>query len=160
MPEQPEPKHLPFALPGPPNLVLRRSDGASRIRYAELHCATNFSFLEGASHGEELVAQAAELGLAALAITDRNSVAGVVRAHIAAKEIGVKIVIGALVTPINAPPVLLWATDRTAYGRLSRLLTVGRRAAPKGECRLTFDDIAGHAPGLLARVLMASGECE
>src|SRR5439155_11951048 len=107
MPEQPEPKHLPFALPGPPNLVLRRTGDSSRIRYAELHCATNFSFLEGASHGEELVAQAAELGLTALAITDRNSVAGVVRAHIAAKEIGVKIVIGALVTPIDAPPVLL-----------------------------------------------------
>jgi error-prone DNA polymerase len=102
MPEQPEPKHLTFRLP----VAGSTPRVAPTIRYAELHCATNFSFLEGASHGEELVAQAAEHGLAALAITDRNSLAGVVRAHAAAKEIGFKIIIGSLVTPIDAPPVL------------------------------------------------------
>jgi hypothetical protein len=75
MPEQPEPKHLTFHLPPtPPTRGV-----APAIPYAELHCATNFSFLEGASHGEELAAQAAALGYAALAITDRNSLAGVVR---------------------------------------------------------------------------------
>ena len=89
------------------------------MHYTELHCRTNFSFLEGASHAEELVVRAAELGYAALAMTDRNSLAGVVRAHVAAKEAGLKLVIGAEITPINAAPVLLWAPDRAAYGRLA-----------------------------------------
>src|ERR1700693_2026674 len=113
-----------------------------KSRYAELHCKTNFSFLEGASHPDELVARAAELGYAALAITDRNSLAGVVRAHVAAKEAGLKLIIGALVTPIDAPPLLLWVMNRKGYAQLARLLTLGRRSAPKGECRLTFDDVA------------------
>ena len=119
-------------------------------RYAELHCKTNFSFLVGASHGEELVLRASELGLAALAITDRNTLAGIVRAHVAAKAVGIKLLIGAEITPEDASPVLLYATDIRAYGRLSSLITRGRRAAAKGECRLTFDDIAEHAEGLLA----------
>ena len=72
------------------------------VPYAELHCCTNFSFLEGASHPDELVNRATELGYAALAITDRNSLAGVVAAHVAAKETGLKLVIGALITPIDA----------------------------------------------------------
>ncbi|MDH3718648.1 MAG: PHP domain-containing protein, partial [Planctomycetota bacterium] len=110
--------------------------------YAELHCKTNFSFLEGASHPEELVQRAAELGYAALAVTDRNSLAGVVRAHGAAKDVGLKLLIGAEITPVDAPPVVLLATDRAAYGRLARLITRGRRNAPKGECHLTFDDVA------------------
>ncbi len=80
--------------------------------YAELHAKTNFSFLEGASHPDELVRRAAELGYYALAITDRNSLAGVVRAHGAAKEAGLKLIIGAEITPDDAPPVVLWATDR------------------------------------------------
>ncbi len=123
------------------------------MRYAELHCRTNFSFLEGASHPDELVTRAAELGYAALAITDRHSVSGVVRAHVAAKEAGLKLLIGADITPVNAAPVLLWTMDRAGYGRLARLLTLGRRAVPKGECQLGFDDIAAHAQGLLAGVL-------
>ncbi len=120
--------------------------------YAELHAKTNFSFLEGASHPDELICRAAELGYRALAITDRNSLAGVVRAHGAAKEEGVKLIIGAEITPDDAPPVVLWATDRAAYGRLARLITRGRRRAEKGECRLCFDDIAQHAEGLLAGI--------
>ncbi len=123
--------------------------------YAELHCKTNFSFLEGASHPDELVCRAAELGYHALAITDRNSLAGVVRAHGAAKDQGLKLIVGAEITPDDAPPVVLWATDRASYGRLSRLITLGRRRAPKGECRLRFDDVAEHCGGLLAGV---SGE--
>ena len=118
------------------------------MRYAELHCKTNFSFLEGASHPDELVRQAAELGYRALAVTDRNSLAGVVRAHIAAKEVGLPLVIGAEITPTDAPPVVLWATDRASYGRLCRLITRGRRQAPKGECALTLDDVAEFAEGL------------
>jgi error-prone DNA polymerase len=122
------------------------------IGYAELHCKTNFSFLEGASHADELVKRAAELGYTALAITDRNSLAGVVRAHVAAKGFGLKLLIGAEITPIDAPAIVLLATDRAAYGRLSRLITLGRRNAPKGECRITFDDVACYAEGLLAGV--------
>ena len=101
--------------------------------YAELHCKTNFSFLTGASHAEELVVRAVELGLTALAITDLNTLAGVVRAHVAAKTVGLKLVIGAEITPEDAPPVLLYAPDLHAYGRLSRLITRGRRAAAKGD---------------------------
>ncbi|MHC4405175.1 MAG: PHP domain-containing protein, partial [Planctomycetota bacterium] len=122
------------------------------MHYAELHAKTNFSFLEGASHPDELVRQAAELGYEALAITDRNSLAGVVRAHVAAKEVGLKLLIGAEITPDDAPPAVLWATDRAAYGRLASLITRGRRRAEKGQCRLTFDDVAEHAEGLIAGV--------
>src|SRR6516162_2926414 len=150
MPDPQPPKRLP------PLHAARPRSQAPAIRYAELHCRTNFSFLEGASHPDELAARAAELGYAALAITDRNSVAGAVRAHVAAKEAGVKLLVGAEVTPVDAPPALLWATDRAAYGRLAKLLTLGRRAAPKGECHLTFDDVAAHAAGLLAGVLLTS----
>ena len=127
------------------------------IMYAELHAKTNFSFLEGASHPDELVGRAAELHYAALAVTDRNSLAGVVRAHQAAKEAGLKLLIGAEITPEDAPPVVLWATDRAAYGRLSRLITRGRRRAEKGQCRLTLDDVAEHAAGLLAGVIVEFG---
>src|SRR6478609_7933051 len=100
---------------------------AAGPRYAELHCKTNFSFLEGASHPDELVKRAAELGYAALAVTDRESLAGVVRAHGAAKDLGFKLLIGAELHPTDAPPLVVWAADRASYGRLSRLLTVGRR---------------------------------
>src|SRR6185503_5688932 len=122
------------------------------MRYAELHCKTNFSFLEGASHPDELVRQAAELGYRALAVTDRNSLAGVVRAHIAAKEVGLPLVIGAEITPVDAPPVVLCATDRASYGRLCRLITRGRRQAEKGECLLTVADVAEFAVGLVAGI--------
>jgi error-prone DNA polymerase len=121
--------------------------------YAELHCKTNFSFLEGASHAVELVEQAKLLEYQALAVTDRNSLAGAVRAHIAAKEVGLQLVIGAEITPSDAPPVVLWATDRASYGRLCRLLTRGRRSAPKGQCALKLEDIAEFAKGLVAGVL-------
>jgi error-prone DNA polymerase len=126
-----------------------------RYRYAELHCRTNFSFQEGASHPDELVAEAHRIGLSALAITDHNTLAGVVRAHTAAKQVGLKILIGAEISLVDAPSVVLLATDRAAYGRLARLITVGRRAAPKGECRLTFDDLAAHSEGLIAGILDA-----
>lgn len=123
------------------------------MQYAELHAKSNFSFLEGASHPDELVRQAAALKYHALAVTDRNSLAGVVRAHIAAKDTGFPLIIGAEITPTDAPPVVLWATDRASYGRLCRLLTRGRRQAPKGECKLTQQDIAEFAEGLIAGVI-------
>jgi len=120
--------------------------------YAELHCRTNFSFLEGASHADELVSRAIELGYSALAITDRHSLAGVVRAHAAAKDSDLKLLIGAEIVPTDATPIVLLATDRAAYGRLARLITLGRRRAPKGECELTIEDVAQHSAGLLAVV--------
>src|SRR3954470_13560550 len=90
------------------------------MSYAELHCKSNFSFLEGASHPDELVKRAAELGYSGLAMTDRNSVAGVVRAHVAAREVGLPLIIGAEVTPSDSGPALLWAMSREGYGRLCR----------------------------------------
>jgi error-prone DNA polymerase len=120
--------------------------------YAELHCLTNFSFLRAASHPDELVNRAAELGYRALAITDRHSLAGVVRAYEAAKEIGLKLIVGTEIHPDDGPPVVLLPTDRAAYGRLTRLLTLGKGRAPKGECRLGFSDLAERAGGMLACV--------
>jgi error-prone DNA polymerase len=121
--------------------------------YTELHCKTNFSFLIGASHADELVERARELGYAGLAVTDRNSLAGVVRAHIVAKECQFKLIIGAEIVPQDAWPVVLWAPDRAAYGRLARLLTVGYRRAPKGECYLSRADVLQASEGLLAGIV-------
>src|SRR3954469_24442814 len=153
MPEQPAPKYP--LVRNPPAAVARPA-----VPYAELHCRTNFTFLEGASHPHELVERAAELGYTALAVTDRESVAGVVRAHVAAKETRLKLLVGTEVRPIDGPPLLLWVTNRKGYGRLTRLLTAGRRAPPKGEFRLTCADVAGHAEGLLAGVLLDSATRE
>jgi error-prone DNA polymerase len=95
--------------------------------YAELQVTTNFSFLEGASHPHELIVRAAELGLSAIAVTDRNSLAGIVRAHLAAREAGVKLIVGCRLTFMDGSPDLLcYPQDRPAYGRLCRLLTVGK----------------------------------
>src|SRR5215472_5286809 len=110
--------------------------------YAELQCATNFCFLQGASHPEELAITAKALGLAALAVTDRNSLAGVVRAHVKAKELGLKFILGCrLDFADGAPSVLCYPTSREAYGRLTRLLTVGQMRAKKGACELLWDDL-------------------
>src|SRR4051812_12726941 len=108
--------------------------------YAELNCLTNYSFLQAASHPDELVARAAELRYDALAITDRNSLAGVVRAHEAAKQVGLKLLIGSEISPDECSPVVLLAMNRAGYARLARLLTVGKRRAPKGTCFLRFAD--------------------
>jgi error-prone DNA polymerase len=120
--------------------------------YAELYARSNFSFLQAASHPDELADRAAALGYAALGVTDVNSLAGVVRAHVAASAAGLKQLVGAEITPDDAPAVVLHAIDRAGYANLSRLITVGRRRAPKGECRLSFADIAAHAAGLIACV--------
>ena len=120
--------------------------------YVELSCKTNFSFLQGASHPDELVIRAAQLGYTALAITDRNTLAGIVRAHMAAQEAGLPLLIGAEITPVDAPPCLLWAPDRAAYAALCRLITLGRRQAEKGQCYLTLDDISQYSSTLLAGI--------
>jgi len=123
-------------------------------RYAELDVTTNFSFLRGGSHPEEQVATAKLLGLDAIAVTDRNTLAGVVRAHLAAKEAGgIKFVVGVHLDLKDAPSLLAYPTNRSAYGRLCQLLTLGQRRAEKGECILYLDDVAAHAKGLIFIIL-------
>nr|WP_295834715.1 error-prone DNA polymerase [uncultured Azospirillum sp.] len=123
------------------------------IRYAELQVATNFSFLEGASHADELAMTAAALGLAAVGVTDRNSLAGVVQMHAAAKKVGIRALIGCRLDLTDADSLLAYPTDRAAYARLSRLLTLGKMRAPKGECFIARADVLAHAEGMLFLLL-------
>src|SRR5262245_37294577 len=122
-------------------------------RYAELEVTTNFTFLRGGSHPEELVATAKALGLDAIAVTDVNTLAGVVRGHLAAKEAGIKFIVGVRLDLQDAPSLLAFPHDRAAYGRLCRLLTLGQRRTEKGACTLYLDDVAAHAEGLSFIVL-------
>jgi len=115
--------------------------------YAELQISSNYSFLIGAAHPDELVTRAAALGQRALAITDHNSLAGIVRAHVAAGKVGVRLVVGARLNFRDHPSLLCYPRDRAAYGRLCRLITLGRRRAPKGECHLDLADLWPHAEG-------------
>src|SRR5690348_5868269 len=110
--------------------------------YAELHCLSNFSFLRGASHPEELVERAKTEGYSALALTDECSLAGAVRAHLAAKDAGLPLVIGSEIALDDGMKLVLLATDRESYGDLSQLITRGRRQATKGTYRLSRDDVA------------------
>src|SRR5262245_29804716 len=113
----------------------------SATMYAELHCLTHFSFLRGASRPEELVERAVRLGYRALAITDECSVAGVVRAHAAAKEHSLELIIGSELELTDGLRCVLLATNRKGYGQLCRLITRGRRAAEKGTYRLEWRDV-------------------
>ena len=115
--------------------------------FAELVAATNFSFLRGASHAHEMVGQAAELKLAAIGIADRNTLAGVVRAHTAAKEAGIRLAVGARLFTTEGFEAVCYPIDRAAYGRLCRLLTLGNRRAIKGECHFSFEEIVAAAEG-------------
>jgi error-prone DNA polymerase len=120
------------------------------MTYAELHCISNFSFLRGASHPEELVARAKEEGYAALAITDECSLAGVVRAHIEAKKCALKLVVGSEFRLDDGLRLVLLATDRESYGNLAALITRGRRSAVKGSYRLSRADLGDGIAGCLA----------
>lgn len=126
--------------------------------YAELQVTTNFSFLRGASHPAELALQAAALGHRAIAVTDRNSLAGVVRAHVAAKEAGIGFITGARLDLSDGASLLAYPVDRAAYGWLSQLITVGRRRAPKGECILYREDVLAYGDGLIFFALPDEGE--
>ncbi len=121
--------------------------------YAELQVTTNFSFLRGGSHPEELVMRAAELGHRAIGVADRNTLAGVVRAHGAAKRAGIKLLVGARLDLVEGWSLLCYPMDKPAYGRLSTLLTVGKRRAEKGQCHLGLDDLAAHAEGQIVVAL-------
>src|ERR1700686_4345061 len=117
--------------------------------YAELQVTSNFSFLRGASHPADLVLRAQELGHGAIAIADRNTLAGVVRAHANAKQLGFRLVVGCRLDLADAPSLLCFPTDRAAYGRLSRLLTRGKRRAEKSQCHLAYADAVELGAGLL-----------
>ncbi|HTS84924.1 MAG TPA: error-prone DNA polymerase [Usitatibacter sp.] len=118
--------------------------------YAELHCLTNYSFLRGASDPEELVHRASGLGYRALAITDECSVAGIVRAHMAAKDVGLKLIVGTELTLADGLKLVLLATHIRGYETMCELITKGRRAAAKGEYALHRDDVPAHPAGLQA----------
>ncbi|MBS0560577.1 MAG: error-prone DNA polymerase [Proteobacteria bacterium] len=121
--------------------------------YAELQVTTNYSFLRGASHPEELFAQAKLLGLSALGIVDRNSLAGLARCHQRAGEAGMRMVAGCRLDLTDGTSLLAYPTDRAAYSRLCRLLSLGKARAGKGACHLTWNDVAAHGAGLLAVLL-------
>ncbi|WP_323991817.1 error-prone DNA polymerase [Nguyenibacter sp. L1] len=119
-------------------------------RYAELQVTSHFSFLRGASSPRELFERAKALGIRALGITDRNTLAGMVQAHVAARESGLRLVVGCRLDLTDCAPVLVYPADRAAYGRLCRLLSVGKARAGKGKCSLAWRDLAESNEGLLA----------
>ena len=119
------------------NSPLLTSDQA----YAELHCITNYSFLRGASYPEELVKQAEKLGYKALAITDECSMAGVVKAHVAARDCKLKLIIGSEFNLDENIQLILLSRNRLAYGQICNLITIARRRADKGEYRLSLKDL-------------------
>ncbi len=120
------------------------------IRYAELQVTSHFSFLRGASSCEELFAQAARLGIEALAVVDRNSFAGIVRAHEAAKATGVQLIVGCRLDLADGMSMLVYPTDRPAYSHLCRLLSLGKGRAGKAKCHLEWDDVVAYGEGLIA----------
>jgi error-prone DNA polymerase len=119
------------------------------MRYAELQVTSNFSFLRGGSHPHELVDQAAALGYSAIAVTDRNTLAGVVRAHMAAKEAGIRFIPACYLELADGTDLLAYPTNRDAYGRLSALLTLGNLRTEKGKCELYKADVYQHSEGIL-----------
>ena len=121
--------------------------------FAELVAATNFSFLRGASHAHEIVGQAAALGLAAIGIADRNTLAGVVRAHTAAKEHNIRLCVGARLITTDGFEAACYPIDRAAYGRLCRLLTAGNLRAIKGQCAFSFAEMLAAGEGQIFIVL-------
>src|ERR1700712_5352960 len=123
------------------------------MNYTELQVTSNFSFLRGASHPEELAEHAAALGYTAIAVTDRNSLAGIVRAHAAAKKAGIRIIVGCRLDLLDGLSLLAYPTNTKAYSLLSNLLTAGNLRAEKGECHLYKADVYQHAANVKFVVL-------
>jgi error-prone DNA polymerase len=117
------------------------------MRYSELQVTTNFSFLRGASHPEEMIEQAAAYGYYSIAITDRNTFAGIVRAHVAAKKAGIRFIPACRLDLLDGPGLLAFPIDVQAYSRLSNLLTLGNRRTEKGQCQLYKADVYEYAAG-------------
>ena len=141
----------PDAHPLIPNAIHQStSTGSPHAAYAELHCLTNFTFLRGASHPEELVERASALGYTALAITDECSMAGVVKAHIAAKRCQLKLIIGNELILEDGTKIILLAKNRQGYGKLCHIITLARRRAKKGQYQVTLNDLKGSTDHLVA----------
>jgi error-prone DNA polymerase len=120
------------------------------IGYSPLWCKSNFSFLEGASHPQELMETCAALGIEALALADRDGVYGIVEGHVKARELGLRLLIGAEVSVDDGSSIVLIAMDRKGYASLCRLITLGRRRSPKGESRVKWPEVYSHSEGLIA----------
>src|SRR5215203_4489450 len=118
------------------------------MKYTELQVTSNFSFLRGASHPHELVDQAKAFGYTEIAITDRNTLAGIVRAHATAKNLGIRIIVGCRLDLMDGSSLLAYPTDITAYSRLSNLLTVGNLRTEKGKCLLYKEDVYKYSKGI------------
>ncbi len=118
--------------------------------YAPLWCKSVYSFLEGASHPDELVEEAHRLGLRALALTDRDGVYGIVRAHKKAQELGVRLITGSELTLDDGSRLVLLAMDRSGYANLCRLISIGRLRCPKGLSEVSWEEVCAHAEGLIA----------
>ncbi|MDO5897007.1 error-prone DNA polymerase [Agrobacterium sp. Azo12] len=123
------------------------------MNYAELQVTTHFSFLRGASSADELFARAAELGIDALGVVDRNSLAGIVRAWEAAKKTGVRLVVGCRLDLADGMSILVYPMNRPAYSRLTRLLSLGKSRGGKGRCILDLTDVEAYNDGLIAILL-------
>ncbi|MEX2235048.1 MAG: error-prone DNA polymerase [Cyclobacteriaceae bacterium] len=117
------------------------------MHYTELQVTTNFTFLRGASHPEEMVEQAATFGYTSIAITDCNTFAGIVRGHVAAKKLGMRIIPACRLDLMDGPGLLAFPTDINAYAQISNLLTVGNLRTEKGQCHLYKADVYNHAKG-------------
>ena len=123
------------------------------MNYTELQVTSNFSFLRGGSHPEEFMERAADLGYQAIAITDRNTLAGIVRAHAAARGKAIRLIPGCRLDLLDGPSLLAYPTDKDAYSRLSFLLTKGNLRAEKGQCHLYKADVYDQAKGMKFIVL-------
>ncbi len=118
--------------------------------YAPLYCKSHYSFLEGASHPEELLERATEIGIGSLCLTDRDGVYGVVRAHVKARELDLHLIIGARMTIADGSSILLLAVDGTGYAHLCQLISAGRLRSPKGRSVVEWREVCAHAAGLMA----------
>jgi len=128
------------------------------MAYAELHCVSNFTFLRGASHPQELVRTASALGYSALAITDECSLAGVVKAHVAAQDCGLQLIVGSEFR-LEGQRLIILVSNRQSYAELSALITTARRRSSKGEYQLKWTDLSGNLPNSLL-IWLPSGDLE
>src|SRR6478609_9235419 len=119
------------------------------MTYSELQVTTHFSFLRGASSPDELFARAKAMGMAALGITDRNSLAGIVRALEASRATGLRLVVGCRLDLQDGMSILVYPTDKAAYSRLTRLITLGKGRGGKNNCILHWDDVMTYAEGMI-----------
>ena len=114
------------------------------MTYVELFATSNFTFLTGASHAEELVTRARKVGLGGLAIADKNTFAGIVRGHSAARDLGLRYLVATRLVLTDGTQLLAYPRHRQAFGQLCRLLTLGKRRTVKGSCELSLEDVLAY----------------